>query len=60
MMFTGFWETRYTVDDRPPELATTVGPIDVDVLLDRLRKRLDDVPAGTWVRIDLIAWDDDT
>lgn len=55
--FTGFWETRYTAVERAPEVATTMGPVDVDTLLERLRERLLDVPAGTWVRIDLIAWD---
>jgi hypothetical protein len=61
-LFTGFWETRYTGggDDAPlPELATTVGPITTTELLGRLHARLDDVPPGTWVRIDLIAWGDD-
>jgi hypothetical protein len=57
-MFTGFWETRFTTD-RPPELATTVGPVTATELLGRLRARMDDVPAGTWVRIDLIAWEDE-
>lgn len=48
--FTGFWEDDETV-------ATTVGPVPVDVLLERLRVRLEETPPGAHVRIDLIAWD---
>lgn len=54
--FTGFWETR---GPEPAEVATTIGPITITELLGRLRGRLESVPAGTWVRIDLIAWEDE-
>jgi hypothetical protein len=48
--FTGFWEDDSTV-------ATTVGPMLIDDLLERLRVRLQETAPGTVVRIDLIAWD---
>jgi hypothetical protein len=50
--FTGFWED----DDGDGTMATTIGPIPVDDLLERLRARLEAVPPGTVVRVDLIAW----
>jgi hypothetical protein len=50
--FTGFWEDN----DGEGTVATTVGPTDVDDLLERLRARLLEVPPGTIVRIDLVAW----
>lgn len=49
--FTGFW-------DDGEHVATTIGPIALDDLLERLRARLEATPAGTNVRIDLIAWAD--
>jgi hypothetical protein len=51
--FTGFWET----DGPEPEVATTISYWGVDELLERLRVRLEQVPPGTHVRVDLIAWD---
>jgi hypothetical protein len=49
--FTGFWEDN----DGEGNVSTTVGPIGVDDLLERLRVRLEAVPPGTMVRVDLIA-----
>lgn len=49
--FTGFWDDGESV-------ATTVGPVALDDLMERLRARLEAMPAGTNVRIDLIAWDE--
>jgi len=54
--FTGFYEARGPDTD---ELATTVSYVPVDELLGRIRVRLNEVPPGTHVRIDLIAWADD-
>jgi hypothetical protein len=62
--FTGFWDAQYGAsEDRewilehgPEEVATTLGPVDVEDLLERLGKRLREVPPGTRVRVDLIAW----
>jgi hypothetical protein len=53
-LFTGFWEARGSDLD---EVFATVRYEPVDDLLERLRVRLESVPAGTHVRIDLIAWD---
>lgn len=51
--FTGFWEaTGPDVD----EVATTISYWETDQILDRLRERLESVPPGTHVRVDLIAW----
>jgi hypothetical protein len=47
--FTGFWDDGDTV-------VTTLGPVPLDDLLERLRVRLEAVPTGTVVRVDLIAW----
>jgi hypothetical protein len=55
-LFTGFWEAKGGDLD---VVFTTVRYEPVDVLLERLRVRLAEVPAGTHVRIDLVAWDDD-
>jgi hypothetical protein len=55
-LFTGFWEARGSDLD---EVLTTVRYEPVDALLERLRVRLAEVPAGAHVRIDLIAWDED-
>lgn len=51
--FTGFWEDNA---DDVGTVATTIGPIPLEDLLDRLRRRLEEVPPGTTVRVDLIAW----
>jgi hypothetical protein len=50
--FTGFWED----DEGDGTMATTIVAMPVDALLERLRVRLEEAPAGTRVRIDLIAW----
>jgi hypothetical protein len=50
MKFTGFWEAG---DD----MAMTFSYVETEDLLERIRVRLEAVPAGTWVRIDLIARD---
>jgi hypothetical protein len=64
--FTGFWERRRGMSDQrewlidvaePGEVATTLGPVEVDDLLDRVRRRLLECQPGDNVRIDLIAWD---
>jgi hypothetical protein len=52
--FTGFWEARGPDVD---EMATTITKATTDDLLARLRVRLESVPSGTHVRIDLIAGD---
>ena len=51
--FTGFMETS-----DGELMLTTIGAVEVDDLLERLRVRLADVPPGVNVRIDLIAWDE--
>jgi hypothetical protein len=50
--FTGFWED----DDGGGTVLTTITPIPLDDLLERLRARLEALPPGTVVRVDLIAW----
>jgi hypothetical protein len=55
--FTGF------VEADPPDggdqlVMSTVGPVDVDDLFERLKAKVIELPPGTNVRIDLIAWDD--
>jgi hypothetical protein len=53
--FTGFWEASgFAIED---EVATTFTYVETDDLLERLRARLEAVPPGTHVRVDLIAWD---
>lgn len=55
--FTGFYEARgFDVD----EVSTTVTYLPVDELLERLRARLLGLPPGACVRIDLIAWGEDS
>lgn len=49
--FTGFWED----DEGEGNVATTIGPVPLDDLLERLRRRLEAVPDGTTVRVDLVA-----
>lgn len=51
--FTGFWETT----EDPPVVATTLGPIHVEDLIERLRQRLLEIPPGVNIRIDLISWE---
>jgi hypothetical protein len=54
--FTGFWEaTGPGIED---DVATTISYWSVERLLARLRERLEAVPPGTIMRIELIAWDD--
>lgn len=53
--FTGFWEDTGT-PEREPVVATTIGPVHVDDLLERLRERLLELEPGVNVRIDLISW----
>jgi hypothetical protein len=53
---TGFWESRTPEGD--PEVLTTIKPIEVEDLLERLRERLSDASPGTLVRVDLIVWGD--
>jgi S-methylmethionine-dependent homocysteine/selenocysteine methylase len=50
MRFTGFFEAG-------GDVSTTVSYVETEDLLERLRARLEAVPPGTWVRIDLIAWE---
>lgn len=50
--FTGFWED----DEGDGTMATTIGPVLIDALLDRLRVRLEEAAPGARIRIDLIAW----
>jgi hypothetical protein len=52
--FTGFWED----DEDDGNVATTIVAMPVDALLERLRARMEEAPAGTHIRVDLIAWDD--
>lgn len=63
MKFTGFWEATTVSDspDIPPaiELYTTINYWPADVLLERLRMRLEELPPGTHIRLDLIAWDEE-
>lgn len=58
MRFTGFWEA--TGPGLEDEVATTISYIEVEDLIERLRLRLESVPPGTHVRVDLIAWDRET
>jgi hypothetical protein len=51
--FTGFWED----DADDGTVATTIVEMPIDALLERLRVRLEAAPAGTRIRVDLIAWD---
>jgi hypothetical protein len=53
--FTGFWEAEGPAWE--PEVATTISYWPVEELLEHLRQRLELVPPGTHVRVDLIAWD---
>lgn len=55
MRFTGFWEATGPAIET--EMSASISYIDTDDLLERLRVRLEAVPPGTHVRIDLIAWD---
>jgi hypothetical protein len=52
-MFTGFWEAKGEGVD---EVATSVKYLQTDQLLDRLRERMNSVPPGTHVHIDVTAW----
>lgn len=53
--FTGFWETGPSFEEPDGVVVTTIGPIDLDDLLERLRVRLQATAPGVNVRIDLIA-----
>jgi hypothetical protein len=55
-LFTGFWEARGADVD---EVAATIRYEPIGELLERLRVRLEAVPPGTRIRVDLIAWDGD-
>jgi hypothetical protein len=55
MKFTGFWEASGPRLEE--EIAVTLSYVETEDLLERLRVRLESVPPGTWVRLDLIAWD---
>lgn len=50
--FTGFWEDHETI-------ATTIVPIALEDLLERLRARLEAAGPGVRIRIDLISWEDE-
>jgi hypothetical protein len=54
--FTGFYESR-TPHAEDDEVLTTLSYVELDDLLERLRARLEDVPPGSHVVVDLIAWD---
>jgi len=53
--FTGFWEA--TGPGHMEEVATTISHWPIEKLLERLRERLETVPPGTLVRVELIAWE---
>lgn len=53
--FTGFLEIRGP--DVETTVSTTIRYLSIDETLDRLRARLEAVPPGTHVRVDLISWD---
>jgi hypothetical protein len=56
--FTGFWDA--TGPGLPDgEIAVSIRYEETEVLLERLRERLEAVPPGTHVTIDLIAWADE-
>jgi len=55
--FTGFWENWDS--ETPPQIRTTIGPVDTDELIARIAERLHELPAGQIVRIDLISWGPD-
>ena len=50
--FTGFWDDGELV-------FTTIGPLNLDELIERLRARLRELEPGRNVRIDLISWRED-
>jgi type IV secretory pathway ATPase VirB11/archaellum biosynthesis ATPase len=54
--FTGFIEA--TGADGEELVLTTVGPVDVDDVFERVKAKVLELPPGTDVRIDLIAWND--
>jgi hypothetical protein len=55
---TGFWESEGP--NTPPEVRTTIGPVAIDDLLERLRGRLETLEPGSRVRVDLIVgWNDE-
>jgi hypothetical protein len=54
--FTGFWETGPSFEEPDGIVLTTIGPLEIDDLLERLRVRLAATEPGVNVRIDLIAW----
>lgn len=53
--FTGFFELRGPGIES--EVSVTISYVEIAELLERLRLRLEAVPPGAHVRIDLIAWD---
>jgi hypothetical protein len=55
--YTGFWEDWDS--ETPPSVRTTIGAVDTDELIERIRERLHELPPGRIVRIDLISWGDD-
>jgi hypothetical protein len=59
MKFTGFYEVRvpHGEDVEQEQMLATVAYIETPELLARLSDRLEGVPPGSHIRIDLIAWD---
>lgn len=53
MRFTGFMESS-----DGELMLTTVGPVELDELMERLRARIAELEPGTSVRVDLISWGD--
>lgn len=52
--FTAFWEANGP-DGEEEMRFTALQPLPTDELLDRLRDRMNYVPAGTIIRVDMVA-----
>lgn len=52
MKFTGFLELT---GPETEQVLTTIGPVELDELLARVKTRIEEAPPGTSARVDLIA-----
>ena len=51
MRFTGFMETS-----DGELMLTTIGPVELDDLIERIRQKIGELPPGVNIRVDLISW----